>query len=88
MLKESRINTDWRIDFELLSWLPVSWEPLVVVTADCLYWSGTVRGTEKRSSSIRQDTSLVNVKTIRRMTQIFVAFSEKLNFNTYAGKVV
>ena len=24
---------------------------------------------------------LVNVKTIRRMAQIFVAFSEKLNFN-------
>ena len=27
------------------------------------------------------DIYLVNVKTIRRMTQIFVAFSEKLNFN-------
>ena len=29
------------------------------------------------------DIYLVNVKTIRRMAQIFVAFSEKLNFNHF-----
>ena len=32
------------------------------------------------------DIYLVNVKTIRRMAQIFVAFSEKLNFITITVK--
>ena len=31
-------------------------------------------------------TKYINVKTIRRMVQIFVAFSEKLNFTVYAAK--
>ena len=33
------------------------------------------------------DIYLVNVKTIRRMAQIFVPFSEKLNFIDVAPKV-
>ena len=33
------------------------------------------------------DIYLVNVKTMRKISQIFVAFLEKLNFTTYIVKI-
>ena len=32
------------------------------------------------------DVYLINVKTIRKIAQIFVAFSEKLNFNQFTSR--
>ena len=34
------------------------------------------------------DIYLVNVNTIRQVAQIFVAFSEKLNFNDHPNSIV
>ena len=43
---------------------------------------------EKATKNLRNlpygfDIYLVNIKTMRKIAQIFVAFSEKLNFNTF-----
>ena len=50
-----------------------------------LFWEGHKN---LRHPPYRFDIYLVNVKTIRRMAQIFVAFTEKLNFkNRWSKKI-
>ena len=50
-----------------------------------LFWKGHKN---VRNGPYGFEIYLVNVKTVRTIAHIFVAFSEKLNFNTYQAKNV
>ena len=65
------VTTDFGI-----SW----WDPVKTVYKVQLFWEGH-KNLRNRPHSF--DIYLVNVKTMRTIAHIFVAFSEKLNFNVH-----
>ena len=67
----------------------MGWNPLdlkehssvhIRIFKDQLFWEGHKK---VRNSLYGFEIYLVNIKTIRKILQIFVAFSEKLNFNIF-----